>query len=73
MDKRDEAAARRLRLHGFSYADVGRHLGVSGTMVWVRLNRERQKANNRDSNDRYVARGRIALCDMNHVPVWPAR
>lgn len=59
-----EADAIRLRQEGKSYKEIGHLLGITTGMAWQLVNRDRHNENCRESNRRYYARGRIALCDM---------
>jgi hypothetical protein len=59
---KDKVAA--LRRQGKSYREIDFLLELPLGKAWQINNRERHNANSRESVRRYVARGGVALCDM---------
>lgn len=59
-----EANAIKLRQEGKSYKEIGHLLNLPAAKAWQLANRDRHNENSRESNRRYYARGKIALCDM---------
>ena len=56
--------AQHLRECGLTYSAVGDKLGITGAVAWVMCNRDRHRANVRESVTRYRKRGYISLWDM---------
>lgn len=56
--------AMRLRADGLTYKAIGEALGISEKKAWVLVNREQYNQTVRESMQRYIARGNIAIVDM---------
>lgn len=56
--------AQHLRECDLTYSAIGEELGITAPIAWIMCNRERHRANMRESNARYRKRGYKALCDM---------
>lgn len=49
---------------GHTYDEIGTILNLPKGTPWRLCNKARYRANAKESMDRYIARGRIPLCDM---------
>lgn len=56
--------ANALRNTGATYSRIAKILSISSGKAWSLCNPERQRENSRESMARYIARGFVALCDM---------
>jgi orotate phosphoribosyltransferase-like protein len=58
--------AHALRNRGLTYKAIAAKLGISSGKAWAIINRERHNQNCKESTLRWIARGRVALCDMEN-------
>lgn len=56
--------AKELRTQGETYREIDTVLGMPTGKAWALVNHDKHRQNSKESEERYIKRGRVAFCDM---------